>query len=252
MAQFKRTFANDKLGVQPSDFTVRILRSGDTATVSEDINYGRFLNIFKAGTTGTFAVSWNPLNGSQDVEQLIRFRTGGASPASGRYGILYNRYEGTTEATTKGFAASFTPALSVPSVIIFEDSYGTVNSANFAWQNNQMYWARFRVFENTEYFKIWLDGEREPEAWLFSAAYTGPTITSPYSGLGSYMQWGNIQVFYMSAGTGGDVAPFEFTALPAPDITGVKTKQWDGLQWIYVNPKARVSTEWSEVNPEIQ
>lgn len=251
MAQFKRTFTNDKLFAQPSDFTVKILRSGDTATVSEDVTSGRFLNIFKAGTTGTFTVAWNVLNGAQDVEQLIRFRTGGANPASGRYGILYNRYDGSTEATTRGFAASFTPVSNVPSVIVFEDSFGTINFSNYPWVNNQMYWARFRTWGNQQFFKIWVDGEREPVDWLFSSTYTGPTIASPYSGLGSYMQWANIQVFYLSAGTNGDTAPFEFDAQPAPAITGTKVKQWDGTKWVYVNSKVRTSTEWRNTKPNI-
>ena len=252
MAKFKRTFQNDKLAVQPSDFTVKILRAGDTAIVSEDVTYGRFLNVFKGGTTGTFAVAWNPLNNAQDVEQLVRFRTGGAIPTSGRYGISYNRYDGTTEATTRGFAASFTPVSSAPAIIVFEDSFGTVNFSAYSWLNNQMYWSRFRTVGNQQFFKIWIDGQREPTDWLFSSTYTGPTIASPYSGLGSYMQWANLQVFYMSAGTGGDTAPFEYEALTAPDKTGVKTKQWDGTKWIYVNPKVQTGAEWREVKTNIQ
>lgn len=252
MAQFKRKFDNDKISAQPSDFTVRILRSGDTATVSEDINAGRFLNVFKGGTTGTFTVSWDVLDGAQDVETLIRFRTGGAVPTSGRYGILYNRYSGTSEATTVGYAASFTPVSNVPSIIVFEDSWGTVNYSNYAWSNNQMYWARFRTVGNEQFFKIWVDGTREPTSWLFSSVYAGPTISNPYSGVGSYMQWANIQVFYLSAGTNGDSAPFEFTPLPPPDIAGDFARHWNGTEWEYGAVKVYDGTSFKESKAKVE
>ena len=251
MAKFKRQFSNDAISSQPSDFSVKISRVGDSATVSEDFTAGRFLNVFKGGTGGTLAVAWNVLNGAQDVEQLIRFRFGGAIPTAGRYGILYNRYDGNSEASTRGYAASFTPAANVPSVIVFEDSFGTVNFSNYPWQNNQMYWSRFRTVGNQQFFKIWVDGTREPSSWLFSSTYAGPSIANPYSGVGNFQAWSNLQVFYLSAGTNGDTAPFELEPIPAPNINGVFVKEWDGTKWIYVNPKTRTATDWKNIKPNI-
>ncbi len=207
MAQFYENFSSGTPGQPFPGFTTKISRSGDSANISNDISQGNFLNIFKGGTNGSLVVAWDVLNNKQDVELLARFRTGGASPTSGRYGILYGRYEGSSEATTKGYAATFTPAASTPSIIINEDSFGTVHFKNYSWANNQIYWARFRVVGNQQQFKIWADGASEPGAWEIDGVYTGPSIAAPYSGLGSYNSWGNIQVFQLSAATDGDTAP---------------------------------------------
>lgn len=221
MAQFFENFNNGTLGQPYAGFTTKISRSGDTVTLSNDFAKGNFLNVFKGGTTGTLAVAWDVLNNAQDVEQLIKFRFGGAIPTAGRYGILYNRYEGTTEATTKGYAASFTPASSVPSIIVYEDSLGTVNYTNYAWENNKMYWARFRTVGNQQQFKIWPDGADEPTGWRLDSTYTGPSIASPYSGIGNYYNWSNLQIFQISAGTNGDIAPSYNPAVPTSTPLGV-------------------------------
>lgn len=207
MARFYRDFSSDTPGQPAPGFSIKISRSGDSANVSQDFTYGNFLNVFKGGTSGSLAVAWDVLNGVQDVEQLIKFRTGGASPTSGRYGLLLNRYDGTTEATTRGFSAVFTPAASAPSAIINEDSLGTVHYINYAWENNKMYWARFRVNGNDQMFKIWPDGEDEPPAWTLAGTFAGSTIANPYSGVGNFTNWSNIHVFQISAGTNGDTAP---------------------------------------------
>ena len=207
MARFYRDFSSDINGQPAAGFTTKISRSGDSVSVSEDFTYGKFLNVFKGGTSGSLAVAWDVLNGAQDVDQLIKFRLGGAVPTSGRYGILLNRYDGTTEATTRGFSAVFTPASSVPSIIINEDSVGTVHFINYAWENNKMYWARFRVNGNDQMFKIWPDGEDEPPAWTLAGTFNGSTIANPYSGVGNFTNWSNLHVFQISAGTNGDIAP---------------------------------------------
>lgn len=207
MALFYENFSKGVQGQPFPGFTTKISRSGDSVTLSNDISQGNFLNVFKGGTNGSLVVAWDVLNNKQDVELLARFRTGGASPTLGRYGILYGRYEGSSEATTKGYAATFTPAASTPSIIINEDSFGTVHFKNYSWANNQIYWARFRVVGNQQQFKIWADGSTEPSTWFIDGVYAGPSIASPYSGLGSYNSWGNIQVFQLSAATDGDTAP---------------------------------------------
>lgn len=208
MAQFFQTFDDGTLGQPYPGFTTKISRAGDSVNVQNDFAANRkFLQLFKGGTQGSLAVGWDALNGAQDVEQLVLFKLNGAVPTLGRYGILLNRYDGSSEATTRGFAATFTPASSTPSIIISEDSVGTVHFTNYSWANNQMYWARFRVNGNDQQFKIWPQGSPEPATWTLSGTFAGSTIASPYSGLGNFQAWSNMLVYQVSAGTGGDTAP---------------------------------------------
>lgn len=220
MARYYRDFKNDTVAQPAAGFTTKISRSGDSANVSEDFTYGKFLNVFKGGTSGSLAVAWDVLNGAQDVDQLIKFRFGGAVPTSGRYGILLNRYDGTTEATTRGFSAVFTPASNTPSIIINEDSIGTVHFINYAWENNKIYWARFRTIGNDQMFRIWPDGEDEPATWTLAGTFAGSTIANPYSGVGNFTNWSNLQVFQISAGTNGDIAPKD-TSFMVPSSTPI-------------------------------
>lgn len=222
MAQFFQTFDDGTLGQPYPGFTTKISRSGDSVNIKNDAVLGRkFLQLFKGGTGGSLAVAWDVLNGAQDVEQLVLFKMNGAIPTTGRYGILLNRYDGTTEATTRGFAATFTPASSVPSIIINEDSVGTVHYTNYAWENNQLYWARFRVNGNDESFKIWKYGDDEPTAWTLSGTFAGSTIASPYSGVGNFQAWSNMLVYQLSAGTNGDKAPKTDPSIPSSTPQGV-------------------------------
>lgn len=222
MAKFFQTFDDGTLGQPYPGFTTKISRSGDSVNIQNDAALGRkFLQLFKGGTGGSLAVGWDVLNGAQDVEQLVLFKMNGAIPTTGRYGILLNRYDGNSEATTRGFAATFTPASSVPSIIINEDSVGTVHYTNYAWENNQLYWARFRVNGNDESFKIWKYGDDEPTAWTLSGTFAGSTIASPYSGLGNFQAWSNMLVYQISAGTGGDSAPKTDPSIPSSTPVGV-------------------------------
>lgn len=222
MAKFFQTFDSGTLGQPFPGFTTKISRSGDSINVQNDATLNRkFLQIFKGGTQGSLAVAWDVLNGAQDVEQLVLFKMNGAIPTTGRYGILLNRYDGSSEATTRGFAVTFTPAASTPSIIISEDSVGTVHFTNYAWENNQLYWGRFRVNGNTESFKIWKYGDDEPTAWTLSGTFTSSTIASPYSGLGNFQAWSNMLVYQLSAGTNGDVAPKTDPVIPTSTPQGV-------------------------------
>lgn len=220
MARFYRDFSSDTNGQPAAGFTTKISRSGDSFSVSEDFTYGKFLDVFKGGTSGSLAVAWDVLNGVQDVDQLIKFRLGGAVPTSGRYGILLNRYDGSTEATTRGFSAVFTPVSGTPSIIINEDSIGTVHFINYSWENNKIYWARFRTIGNDQMFRIWPDGEDEPATWTLAGTFAGSTIANPYSGLGNFTNWSNLQVFQISAGTNGDIAPKD-TSFMVPSSTPI-------------------------------
>lgn len=222
MAQFFQTFDDGTLGQPYPGFTTKISRSGDAVNIQNDATLGRkFLQLFKGGTGGSLAVGWDVLNGAQDVEQLVLFKMNGAIPTTGRYGILLNRYDGSSEATTRGFAVTFTPASSTPSVIISEDSVGTVHFISYPWENNQMYWARFRVEGSTESFKIWKYGDDEPTAWTLSGTFTSSTIASPYSGLGNFQSWSNMLVYQLSAGTNGDAAPKTDPQIPGSTPQGV-------------------------------
>ena len=222
MAQYFQTFDDGTLGQPYPGFTTKISRSGDAVNIQNDAILGRkFLQLFKGGTQGSLAVGWDSLNGAQDVEQLVLFKMNGAVPTTGRYGILLNRYDGSSEATTRGFAVTFTPASSTPSIIISEDSVGTVHFISYPWENNQLYWARFRVNGSTESFKIWKYGDDEPTAWTLSGTFTSSTIASPYSGLGNFQAWSNMLVYQLSAGTNGDVAPKTDPVIPTSTPQGV-------------------------------
>lgn len=222
MAKYFKTFDDGTVGQPYPGFTTKISRSGDSVNVQNDATIGRkFLQLFKGGTQGSLAVAWDVLNGAQDVEQLVLFKMNGAIPTTGRYGILLNRYDGTTEATTRGFAATFTPASSTPSIIISEDSVGTVHFINYPWENGLLYWARFRVNGDDESFKIWEYGTDEPTAWTLAGTFASSTIANPYSGLGNFQSWSNMLVYQLSAGTNGDSAPKTDPSIPSSTPNGV-------------------------------
>lgn len=231
MAQFYDDLSNAVPSIPYPAFQARISRSGDTVAVQNDGTYGKYLAIAKGATAGSLAVAWGLLDGAQDVELLVRFRMTGSSPTSGRYGILYGRYDGNSEASTRGYAATFTPASSVPSIILNEDSFGTVNFANFSWSNNTMYWARMRINGNQQQFKIWPDGSNEPSSWLLDSTYSGPSIASPYSGIGNFTANSTMQVFYISAGTNGDTAPLAKKVHQTANATIVRPLYANGYEY---------------------
>ncbi len=230
MSQFFTDFSENPIQAgTPSGWTQRIKNAaGANAAI---VNGGAKGNVFKLNTStgGSFVFSYNAVNNQQDVETLTLFRVVDTSQG-GRFGINYNRYEGTSEATTKGFNTNFTQASSVLSVFVVEDSTGTINFTNFTWSLNTWYYMRFRTVGTTVQAKIWAEGSAEPGTWLLSQTYTGPTIANPYSGVGHFVQNSSIEYAQFSVGTGGDSAPImqptlsytanaEIIYPPVPDST---------------------------------
>lgn len=221
MAQFIADIQSYATGASlPAEWVNRISAQPHTAGVSDGTAYGeQFLYITSNSSDGSRVYSYTPLDGAQDVEILVKFSIGSStSSTNGRNGIGYTRYMGTSEATTKGMAVTFTPASSVKSLMVNEDSVTTaVDYSNYDWSLNTKYWMRQRINGTSWYMKIWPAGTSEPSSWTKSGSYAWPTIATPYSGVGHFRGDNTLRVFFFSGATNGDIAP---TTLLSKQITG--------------------------------
>jgi len=212
MAKFFTNFNDQPVGDMRANgqtaWSVKIENgTGDFRVLSDGVG-AKYIRIGTSSNPGTRVLAYNPLDGYQDLETLTLFSAfkSGSTGVPGRFGISYNRYEGTTEATTKGYSVNFTPASSTKSLFLTEDSTGTVNFTNYNWTMGAKYWLRHRTIANNQFVKIWPYGTAEPGTWTLTSSYVGPTIANPYSGIGTYMSDAFFYVYQFSAGTDGDAA----------------------------------------------
>lgn len=216
MAQFFTDFDEYPVGdVSTSgqtDWTPRISNGvSDYRIIDGGDADGKFLRISTSGgANGSRVLGFNPLNGVGDnIETLVKFWIfkAGADGSVGRFGASYIRYDGNTEATTKGYAISFVPVSSQKSIVMYEDSTGVVQYAQMAWSMSTDYFIRTRLSGNDRFVKIWPASSAEPAGWTFSSSAAPPAIANPYSGVGTYQGDSFLYVKQYSAGTNGDTAP---------------------------------------------
>lgn len=205
-------FWDDFTGYSTGDFTSnpnwqrRITASTLTTTIIADgggIN-GRLLRLNLTGSNGTRVLAYSPAGETLNAQTLVKFRNG-TTTTNGRRGISYVRYAGNSEASTKGYSLYAGLASSVQSVLLVEDSTGlTTTFKNFAISANAWKWARTEAIGNVVRFKVWNDGEAEPEAWM--SATNNTMAVAGYHGVGSF-NTGYVDYGYFSIGTNGDIAP---------------------------------------------
>ena len=160
-----------------------------------------FLALESTGS-GTKVAAFDPLNGANDVEALVRFRL---TSDRGKQGIVSLRYDGTTEANTTGYTLSGSFIQNKGQLCIDEGGTGNVAWTPWNYLPNVTYWARFRVNGNTMKAKVWNDGQNEPAAWMIDTT-NNVRPTGSYSGLHTYMI-GTVFYSFISFGTNGDTAP---------------------------------------------
>lgn len=159
------------------------------------------LNLESTGA-GTKVAAFNPINGINDVEALVRFTL---SSDRGKQGIVSLRYGGTAEANTTGYTLSGSIIGGKGHLSIDEGGTGNFSWTPWNYLPNVTYWARFRVSGSTMQAKVWTDGQPEPANWMLNATNTARP-TGSYSGLHTYMV-GTVGYSFISFGTNGDTAP---------------------------------------------
>lgn len=229
MARYYTDFSENTVATgTPSGWTQRIRKdTSQTAQIITSALSGKSFRL-NSGNGGSFVFSYNAIDNQQDMETLTLFRIVDTGQG-GRFGINYNRYEGTSEATTKGYNISFTQVSSVLSCIIAEDSTGSVGWFNYAWSLNTWYYMRFRTVKNRLSARIWAYGSAEPTTWNLDAESVSPTIATPYAGVGHFVQDSHIEYNYFAAGVDTDKA-----FMPGETIndhkTGMRNLSWQDFQ----------------------
>lgn len=153
-------------------------------------------------SAGTKVAAFNPINGINDVEALVRFTL---SSDRGKHGIVSLRYGGTTEANTTGYTLSGSIIGNRGNLAVDEGGTGNIVWALWDYRPNTLYWARFRVQGDQVMAKVWNHGQAEPANWTIHAT-NKVRPTGDYSGLHTYMT-GTVRYSFISFGTNGDVAP---------------------------------------------
>lgn len=156
----------------------------------------------ESARAGTKVAAFNPINGVNDVEALVRFTL---SSDRGKQGIVSLRYGGTTEANTTGYTLSGSIIGNRGNLAIDEGGTGNIVWALWDYKPNTLYWARFRVQGDQVMAKVWNHGQAEPANWTIHAT-NKVRPTGDYSGLHTYMV-GTVRYSFISFGTNGDAAP---------------------------------------------
>lgn len=159
------------------------------------------LNLESTGA-GTKVAAFNPINGINDVEALVRFTL---SNDRGKQGIVSLRYGGTSEANTTGYTLSGSIIGNRGNLAVDEGGTGNIVWALWDYRPNTLYWARFRVQGDQVMAKVWNHGQAEPANWTIHAT-NKVRPTGDYSGLHTYMV-GTVRYSFISFGTNGDAAP---------------------------------------------
>lgn len=229
MALFSTDFSENPVQAgTPSGWTQRIKAAAGASSAITNTADGKVFRL-NTSTGGSYVFSFNVVNGEQDVDTLSLFRVVDTGQV-GRFGINYARYGGTSEATTIGYNISFTQVSSVLSMILSEDSTGTVAWLNKPWSLNTWYYCRLRVRRNRISTKLWPRDSVEPVAWDIDQQHTGPTISSPYSGVGDFVQNSAIEYKYFAAATNGDIS-FKMGDSYAARVNTLRNITFDDITW---------------------
>lgn len=201
------SYANGTLST--SNWTQQIANGTVTYTVAANdgsTSTPKMMQIVTSGTNGTRALSFNPIGTVSDLESLALIKVHNpVGDRLGRFGILYNRYGGNSEATTIGYAITFLPVSGTASLILEQDSVGAVTNAPYNWTLDSPYWVRYRLIGSHHQIRIWPYGTAEPSTWFFDLTDT-QVSTSSYSGIGTFTQ-GTVTYYQYSVGINGLSAP---------------------------------------------
>lgn len=205
--------------------TQRIARSGDS--------YASMV-VTKGTTSGTFFRSVNILNNISDIETYAKFSIQDSTSGvyQGQYGILYNRFSGTDEASTNGFCLKFIQVSGVKSIMISDEASngGAIAWTAYDWSVNTTYCVRFSTIGQDCKAKIWPSGTQEPTSWFIGGTST-KTISNPFNGVGTYVKAHTIGYSVYAAGTAGDSAPAGQLIDPGVPTIAKNMVQFPMLQW---------------------
>lgn len=170
-----------------------------------------------------------------DVDMVVKFSVNAEQQVPGSYGIINWDYT----VGGKGLSLAFLPARGEKALQLYDDSVQqTVSFTKYDWQNNQVYWARWRVEGgNKHYIKIWREDEPEPGDWSFSAAYSNrvPSNEDTFVGYGTYGPNHTVDYYFFGYNTEGGAAPRDYAnyldlVLP-PAPTGVIMPGYGGVAY---------------------
>lgn len=141
-----------------------------------------------------------------DVDMVVKFSVNAAQQVPGSYGIL--NWDYTSDG--KGLSLAFLPARGEKALQLYDDSVQqTVGFTKYDWQNNQVYWIRWRVEGgNKHYVRIWREDESEPIDWSFSAAYSNRVADqyNAFIGYGTYGPDHTVDYYFFGYDTDGPKA----------------------------------------------
>ena len=204
--------------------------------ILKDPDGNKRLRVISTGS-GTGIMSDGHLLGRvpDDVDMVVKFSVNAEQQVPGSYGIL--NWDYTFDG--KGLSLAFLPARGEKALQLYDDSVQqTVGFTKYDWQNNQIYWVRWRVDGgNKHYIKIWKDGEAEPGDWSFSAAYSNRVADqhNAFVGYGTYGPNHTVDYYFFGYDTNKtdtprDYATFMYMILPdAP--TGVIMPGYGGVAY---------------------
>lgn len=170
-----------------------------------------------------------------DVDMVVKFSVNAEQQVPGSYGIINWDYT----VGGKGLSLAFLPARGEKALQLYDDSVQqTISFTKYDWQNNQVYWARWRVEGgNKHYVKIWRENEPEPGDWSFSAAYSNrvPSNEDTFVGYGTYGPNHTVDYYFFGYNTEGGAAPRDYAnyldlVLP-PAPTGVIMPGYGGIAY---------------------
>lgn len=223
MATYATDFSEYTTGVQPSDWTERLITTGGTATVETGAGMGgQQLEIVVDAVTTGYLLSWDEVDPDADradAEIVIKYKVSTVQLEGLRVG---GRFVGqvTGGDPTDGYfletGRDFVTGKAELRKYLANSRSDLGTSFAFAQANNVWYWVRIRLNGTTQKVRMWDDGDTEPGTWNQETADT--SVTAPgWVGVGFRNTTGvTYTVDFMGIGTNGDTAPDDATVPPTP------------------------------------
>jgi hypothetical protein len=165
-ALYATDFSEYTEDAHPADWTER-WHTTDAETIvnySATFNFGDAALDIDHSADGRYFLSWDDLDGSEDIELLSLNRWAGAT--SGAIQGLSVRGSGTST-TEQAYTAYFADADNEVRLVKYngDGSVTEINTFSMTLTNDPWYWLRLRVEGTSLKVKAWDYGEAEPEAW---------------------------------------------------------------------------------------